>query len=222
MDVGKSVRGKPIHGTAVPDPSSAVGDDRNVDVPSHGLPDEIVMFALGPDGEPDPPDDPGPQVSLRERLGLVPKLPPVVDIDQTRPRLTPAGRLAQTLDEPRRNGFPEEILITLHADPVAIAQRAITGAAFEGTSRRLDVDRRTLRARRNDLLWHGTLRTGRWRRRPATVRLYGSPSANVTVLTLSPKRPRRVATRRFLRAGLRALSEVRDHLEAEIVETTGS
>jgi hypothetical protein len=178
--------------------------------------DEIIVFVLGDDGEPDL-GAPPPLPSLRERLGLVPSLPPVADIEQTRPRLTPGARLGQAVDEPRRSGFPEEILVTLHADPVTTAERALAGTALRSASR-LRIDRSTLRVRRNDVLWRCTLRTGPLRRRPAMVRLYGSPSANVTVLTLSPERPRRVATRGFLRAGLRAMTELRDRLADEVAE----
>ncbi len=178
--------------------------------------DEIIMFVLGDDGEPDL-GAPPPLPSLRERLGLVPTVPPVADIDQTQPRLTPGARLGQAVDEPRRSGFPEEILVTLHADPATTAERALAGTAFRSAPRLL-VDRSSLRVRRNDVLWRCTLRTGPWRRRPATVRLYGSPSANVTVLTLSPERPRRVATRGFLRVGLRVMTELRDRLAAEVAE----
>jgi hypothetical protein len=176
------------------------------------------MFVLGADGEPvlDPPDRPAP--TLRERLGLMPTVPPIAEIEQTRPRLTPAGRVGHGLDEPRRSGFPEEILVTLHADPVAAARRALDGAVFERPPSRLQVDRGSLRARRNDLLWRCTLRTGRWRRRPAMIRLYGSPSSNVTVLTLSPDRPRRIAARGFLRVGLRTMTELRDRLAAEVLD----
>ncbi len=178
--------------------------------------DEIVVFVLGEDGEPDL-GGPRPLPSIRERLGLVPTVPPIADIDQTQPRLTPGARLGQAVDEPRRSGFPEEILVTLHADPVTTAERALAGTAFRSAPR-LRVDRSTLRVRRNDVLWRCTLRIGPLRRRPAMVRLYGSPSANVTVLTLSPERPRRVATRRFLRVGLRAMTELRDRLAAEVAE----
>ena len=175
------------------------------------------MFFVGEDGSPlvehEEPDRPRP--TLAEWLGVVPTEPPIPDIDQTNSNLVPGMRPGQGVDAPRRTGFHEEILVTLHADPVDSIQTALTSRALDATPR-LHIDRTSLAARHNELRWEARLRTLPWRRRAAHLRVYGSPSANVTVLTLSPLRPRRVATRSFLRSGMKAMVELRDQLDRDI------
>lgn len=177
---------------------------------------EIVMFFVGDDdGEPGD-EEFVPRPKLADRLGIAPTEPPIPDIDQTTTNLVPGMRVGQTLDVPRRTGFHEEILVTLHADPIDSIQTALGSAALQSAAPRLQVDLGTLLARRNELRWTARLRTAPWHRRSAHLRIYGSPSANVTVLTLSPLRPHRVATRSFLRAGMRAMTVLRDHLDSEV------
>lgn len=179
------------------------------------------MFFVGEDGAPvvehDEPSEPRPP--LAERLGIAPTDPPIPDIDQTKANLVPGMRPGQGFDEPRRTGFHEEILVTLHADPVDSIQAALTSDALAAAAPRLRVDDDSLAARRNELRWTATLRTVLWRRRRAHLRVYGSPSANVTVLTLSPLRPRKVATRSFLRRGMRAMTDLRDDLDQKVKRT---
>ena len=176
------------------------------------------MFFVGDDGAPmaqyDHPEEPRPP--LAERLGIAPTDPPIPDIDQTKSNLVPGMRPGQGVDKPRRTGFHEEILVTLHADPVDSIQTALTSDALSAAAPRLRVDGDSLAARRNELRWTASLRTVLWRRRRAHLRVYGSPSANVTVLTLSPLRPRKVATRTFLRRGMRAMTDLRDDLDQKV------
>lgn len=178
--------------------------------------EEIVMFFVGDDGEPVTELDAGPRQSLAERLGIAPTGPPIPEIDHTTSNLMPGMRVGQGVDEPRRTGFHEEILVTLHADPVDSIQTALSADVLDSAAPRLEVDHDSLAARRNELRWTVRLRTGPGRRRSAHLRVYGSPSSNVTVLTLSPLRPRKVATRSFLRRGMRAMTVVRDELAAEV------
>ena len=80
------------------------------------------MFFVGEDGSPlvehEEPDRPRP--TLAEWLGVVPTEPPIPDIDQTNSNLVPGMRPGQGVDAPRRTGFHEEILVTLHAEGRAI------------------------------------------------------------------------------------------------------
>jgi hypothetical protein len=98
---------------------------------------------------------------------------------------------------------------------VSSIQTALTSGALD-VAPCLQVDRDSLAARHNELRWDARLRTMPWRRRAAHLRVYGSPSANVTVLTLSPLRPRKVATRAFLRRGMRAMTALRDQLDRDV------
>lgn len=172
------------------------------------------MFLIGSDDDRDDArDDDRRHRRLAERLGIAPTLPPVPAIDQAALRLTPGARVVRGLDEPRRSGLPEEILVTLHADPGRAADVAVRGGLLARGTGRLQVEATSLSARHNELRWTATLQTTPWRRRPATLRLYGSPSHNVTILTLTPHRARRVATRSFLRIGMRSMTDLRDRLD---------
>ena len=55
-----------------------------------------------------------------------------------------------------------------------------------------------------------------WQQRRVRLRLYASPSLNVTVLALSPTKARSAARRRFLRVGNRVMNELRDRLDAAV------
>jgi hypothetical protein len=112
----------------------------------------------------------------------------------------------------RRNGCAEEILVTMIAHPTVAGQSAVDSLALTA-SRRLRIDPATLTTNGSQLAWSASLRTLLWRRRDATLRLYGSPSSNVTILTLTPKRPHKNATRSFIRAGLRTMTDLRDRLD---------
>ena len=173
------------------------------------------MFFVGSDGEPADESFEPPR-TVPDARQLDPKSLPIPSIDQAAVRLTPGARVGQPIDEPRRSGFPEEILVTLHSDPRQAAQVALEQGVLDGSPRQLLIDTASLRARRNELVWSATLRTWPWAGRPARLRLYGSPSANVTVLTLTPLHPHRVATRSFLRVGMRTMTELRDRLARDI------
>ena len=119
-------------------------------------------------------------------------------------------------ERPSRSGYPEEIQLTLRSRPRIAKQAAAGMAEFDSTARRLRVDASTMRESDRELSWDVVLRAPLWRRRRATLRLFASPSSNVSVLTLVPTKPHRVAHKHFIRAGLRALAAVCERIDAEV------
>ena len=119
-----------------------------------------------------------------------------------------------TLDR-RRKGSSDDVLVTLLAHPASSADQAVNGSALT-VSRRLHVDIAGRRSERRDLVFDAALRTFLWRRRPARLRLYGSASMNVTILTLTPAQARRRPSRWFVRSGYRTMERVAEQLAAEV------
>lgn len=122
------------------------------------------------------------------------------------------------LDQGRAAGCREEIQITLLGHPVDIAERVVSESRLEELQR-LGLSAssprgRNLGTKHREIAWDAVVRTIPWRRRRATLRLFGSPSSNVTVLTLTPRRQHRLGVRSFLGVGMRALEHLRDDLEA--------
>lgn len=115
----------------------------------------------------------------------------------------------------RQRGTSDDVLVTLLAHPAMAAERAVTGSAFVA-SRRLRVDLDARRSERRDVVFDASLRTFLWLRRPARLRLYGSASMNVTVLTLTPRVARRRPSRWFVRSGNRAMERIVGQLAAEV------
>jgi hypothetical protein len=114
-----------------------------------------------------------------------------------------------------RLGNAEEILITLASNPFSAMDAARSGAVF-AASRRLRVDIESRRDGDFEVSWTATLRTGPYRWRAATFRVYASPSLNVTVMTIVPNKARRISSRGFVRHGLRAARDVGRAIEQSI------
>ena len=111
-----------------------------------------------------------------------------------------------------RLGNAEEILITLPTNPFGAMDVARHGDVFEQIVRGLRIDPATRRDREYEVSWDGALRAPvRWR--PVSVRIYASPSLNVTVMTIIPVRARKISSRSFVRVGLRAAREVGRRIE---------
>jgi hypothetical protein len=136
--------------------------------------------------------------------------------------IPPAAPSRPVMMERRKDtGHPEEILVTMRCRPPVARDIAAAVHVFSPDLRRLRVDVSTLRRGRRELTWDAVLRAPIWRRRPATLRLWASPSSNVSVLTLTPKKPHKVARRGFIRAGVRALHDLSARIDAE-AEATAS
>ena len=135
-------------------------------------------------------------------------------IEHRRRGMATAAGGGDVLDR-RKKGSSDDVLVTLLAHPASTADQAVHGTALSA-SRRLRVDIEGRRSERLDLVFDASLRTFLWRRRPARLRLYGSASMNVTILTLTPAVARRRPSRWFVRAGYRAMERVLEQLEAEV------
>jgi hypothetical protein len=120
-----------------------------------------------------------------------------------------------------RLGNAEEILITLSANPFSAMNVARAGRVFDPEVRHLRVDTTTRRDGDFELSWNGALRAPiRWRK--VSLRLYASPSLNVTVMTIVPERARKISSRSFVRVGLRSARELASRIEAELVQRSNS
>ncbi len=135
-------------------------------------------------------------------------------VDHRRRGMANAAGGGETLDR-RQRGASDDVLVTLLAHPAVAAERVVEGTAFSA-SRRLRVDIAGRRSERRDVVFDASLRTVLWHRRAARLRVYGSASMNVTVLTLTPAVARRRPSRWFVRAGNRAMEQVAERLADEV------
>ena len=117
-------------------------------------------------------------------------------------------------DRAVRTGSCEEVLVTVGGDRLSRLGELDPNDLFSPLLKRLDVDRSTLRRSRHELAWDVRVATLPGRRRRASMRIYSSPSGNVTVLTLVPATTSRIFPRAFIRAGLRSMREVGSRLES--------
>lgn len=136
--------------------------------------------------------------------------------DHAREINSPGGFIAPPVDFPTQTGYREDVQITLHADPRAVGTVAATGTLFEREVAGLRVDAASLRTHKTELAWEATLRPRFGRRRAAMLRIAPTPSLHITVIRLTPVKPQRIATRSFIRAGLRASYALADRLDAAL------
>ncbi len=119
-----------------------------------------------------------------------------------------------------RLGNAEEILITLPANPFASMDVARNRRVVAKPIRGLRVQTDSRRDGDFEVSWKAALRAPvRWR--PVSLRLYASPSLNVTVMTIVPDKARKISSRSFVRVGLRAARELGRHIEKELAATSG-
>lgn len=114
-----------------------------------------------------------------------------------------------------RLGNAEEILITLPTNPFAAMDAARSGEVFAPSIPGLRVDPATRRDGDFEVSWKGALRAPvRWRN--VSLRLYASPSLNVTVMTIVPDKARKISSRSFVRVGLRAARQLARQIETHM------
>lgn len=125
------------------------------------------------------------------------------------------ARSGGAIEQARTAGCREEIQVAVLAHPV-VAAESIDDLMLFRLGNAVRVDESSRASLRKQITWDATLRTTPWTRRRARLRLYGSPSSNVTVLTLTPERSRRRGARLFLRVGLGAMLDWRDRIERSL------
>ena len=114
-----------------------------------------------------------------------------------------------------RLGNAEEILITLPSNPFAAMDVARTSAVFEPSISGLRVDLDSRRDGDFEVSWKAALRAPvRWRN--VSLRIYASPSLNVTVMTIVPNKARKISSRWFVRLGLKAAHQLASQIESKL------
>ncbi len=126
---------------------------------------------------------------------------------------TPGHRAGGTSGRVTRQGCDEEVVTPVLVSP-ELAAAAMAGRDFWSQSATgLSVDPTSLQIDRAGLHWRARLRTGPLCRRAANLRVYSSPSRNVTVLELVPEARRLIQTRAFVRRGVPAIGELAARLD---------
>ncbi len=177
---------------------------------------ESVVYVPGPDGE--PVELPPPPTATETLRGISSRVGH--HLEHLREFHAASGqRMGPSTDRPDRRGACEEVLVPLLLDPARAAAAAADGSLFSAPLGRLQVSPATLCADDRGLSWAAGVRTGWFTRRAATLRMYPSPSANVTVLELIPDRPRLLRTRAFVRAGVESMRELATRLSRTVTQT---
>ncbi len=174
---------------------------------------EIVMFLLGPDGQELTGESPPPARTLGEVYRAWRAVLDEEREEEDFHRFRPVARQVQGIGRPGKQGYRDEIVVTLRSRPVESVTQALRSDIFDPPPRWLLVEPGSREVGRYELAWRVELRVWPWRTRAAKLRLYASPSLNVTVLSLFPRKPRNVAKRRFLRRGLRVMNALRDRID---------
>ena len=110
---------------------------------------------------------------------------------------------------------PEPLVLVVD-DEATVRQALERALRLEGFA----VETASITSRRYELAWDARIALWPWEHRRVRLRLYASPSLNVTVLALSPTKSRAAARRRFLHVGNRVMNELRDRLDAMVDSQT--
>ena len=114
-----------------------------------------------------------------------------------------------------RLGNAEEILITLPSNPFAAMQAARAADVFNPPIRGLRVDLGSRQDGDFEVVWHAALRAPLfWRK--VSLRIYASPSLNVTVMTIVPDKARKISSRWFVHMGLKGARDLAQRIEASL------
>jgi hypothetical protein len=177
---------------------------------------EIVMFFLGPDGEPLSDPDVPRQRTIGEVYRTWREALDEEREDEEYHRHRPPDRKVQGIGRPGKTGYRDEIVVTPRSAPMPAVTEAIEGNLFEPPIDWLRIDLESIQTNRYELRWRVQIRISPWQRRRATLRLYASPSLNVSVLSLRPLKPRGIARTKFLRVGLRVMNRLRDRIDERV------
>lgn len=129
--------------------------------------------------------------------------------------LAVANRPGPSMLQSDRKGAGDDIIHAVRADPVLAITAMLAGDPLDPPIRGLRVAVGTRVADHRGVTWKASVR-GSFspRRRRARLRVYPSPSTNVTFIELIPDRPRRRRSAGFIRAGVRITEALGNRLIA--------
>ncbi len=166
----------------------------------------LDVFAVGRDGDlvpVGPAHDPEPPLDL-VAVGTD-------AINQLREvRATPGPRPGVvTRNRVERRGEIEDVVQPVLVRPGAVRRVLAAGDLFHEPIPGLEVDLESRQIHGDEVAWKATLGRRRFRRgRRASLTLYPTPSANLSVIELIPARHRRFRTRQFVEAGVPVVETV--------------
>lgn len=129
-------------------------------------------------------------------------------------RATPGRRLGPAAtSEPSRTGSLEDVMTPLAVAPARALLVAASPELIEQPVDGIEIDPESCRAECSAsgaarVSWLATVRTGRFRKRAASLRLRPSPSNNLTIVELVPRHRIGFRTAAFVRVGVPAVNEL--------------
>jgi hypothetical protein len=119
----------------------------------------------------------------------------------------PGPRIGGSADRSDREGGREDVVMPVPMKPYEAGSALATADFFARPLPHLVVDPVSLEVDHRGYTWRAEVRCRRLApSRPATLRVYPSPSGNLTIVELVPTRPGRIPTSSFIRAGVEALT----------------
>lgn len=122
--------------------------------------------------------------------------------------LASANRPGPSMQQSDRKGAGDDVIHAVRADPELAITAMLEGFPLEPAIRGLRVTVESMVADHRGVTWKASVRPAfSPRRRRVRLRVYPSPSTNITFIELIPDRPRRRRSAGFIRSGAR-ISEV--------------
>lgn len=126
---------------------------------------------------------------------------------------TAANRPGPSMLQSDRKGAGDDIIHAVRADPAVAISAMLAGGPLRPPIGGLRVAPASLVADHRGLTWLAWVRPrGSARRRRVRLRVYPSPSTNVTFIELIPDRPRRRRSAAFIRTGARIAESLGNRL----------
>ncbi|MEO0493237.1 MAG: hypothetical protein AAF081_07465 [Actinomycetota bacterium] len=128
-------------------------------------------------------------------------------------KATPGHRIGRRSAPVIRNGLGEDICQPVLAPALSVLDRLFDSPDLLGGLPALEIDGPGVRTDATSAVWEVALQTGPpTGRRDAQLAVHASPSCNLTIIELVPRRPRRVRTKTFVRLGVAAIAELAERL----------
>ena len=129
--------------------------------------------------------------------------------------LATATRPGPSMQQSDRKGAGDDVIHAVRADPEVAITAMLDGTPLEPQIRGLRVAVASKVADHRGVTWKASVRPAfSPRRRRARLRVYPSPSTNITFIELIPDRPRRRRSAGFIRSGVRITEALGNRLIA--------